>query len=141
MSANWITRNVDTESVVMDAICLAEAVWWGCGEQAYKGWSHGIYAWRQLCLDVAPWLHSAWQKAEELSGGEDTVTFDCEFCEELAVFLLKANSDQFDPYMLQRFVHETYGSAEAELRRLCEDPNSRSDELRLAIIRFMEECK
>ena len=139
--ANWIKRNPDPESISMDAICLAEAAWWGKGEEQYKGWTHGIYAWRQLCLDVAPWLHSAWEKAQELSGGEDTVVFDCEFCEDAAVFLLERNTDQFHPYLLQRFVHEHYSDAEEELRRLCADPESSTDELREAVHRFMEECK
>lgn len=137
--SNWITRNPDAESVSMDAICLAEAAWWGRGAEAYKDWTHGIYQWRQLCLDVAPWLHSAWSRAEQYSGGEDTVCFDAEFCEELGVWLLSRNSDQFHPYMLQRFIEETYNPDPVEnLRRLLEQPTCDTGELREAIGRVLE---
>jgi hypothetical protein len=138
---NWIKKNRDEDSVWMDAICLAEAAWWGRGKKLYNGWDHGIYAWRQLCTDAAPWLHSAWEKAQELSGGEDTVCFDSEFCEAIGSKLLEANSDQFHPYMLQLWVEELYSGAEQRLRDLCANPNSSSDDIREAIGRFLEECK
>lgn len=141
--ANWITKNQDPNSIVMDAICLAEAAWWGTGEKAYKDhWTHGIYAWRQLCLDVAPWLHSAWEKACDLQGGEGEVCFDAEFCEDIGTKLIEANTDQFHPYLLQRWVHEIYGDGAIEnLRRVCADDDSTSDDIREAIGRFLEETK
>ena len=137
--ANWISRNPDPDSITMDAICLAESAWWGAGEEAFKKWDHGIYAWRQLCLDVAPWLHRAWEMACELVGdGEACVCFDSEFCEEIGTRLLNENSDQFHPYMLQRWVEEEYGDAKDRLKRLLET-NADDGEIREAIGRVLEQ--
>lgn len=135
--ANWITKNQDPDSIWMDSICLAEAAWWGRGEEAYKGWDHGIYAWRQLCVDVSPWLHSAWEKACEMQGGEAEVCFDSEFTEEIATRLLEANTDLFHPYLLQRWVEEAWGDAKAELKRLLEI-DADDGEIREAIGRVLE---
>ncbi len=135
--ANWIKRNQDKESISMDAICLAETAWWGSGEEAYKRWHHGIYAWRQLCLDVAPWLHSAWERACEWQGGDGEVCFDSEFCEAIGTKLLEADSDQFHPYMLQRWTEELYGDPRVELKRVLGDDNATNGEIKEAIGRFL----
>ena len=106
--SNWIKPTTDEHTKALDAICLAECVWWGEGEELYRNWEHGIYEWRDLCYRVATWTHNAWEHLRSFSG-ECEWEIDTEFCPALAEHLLTHYRDRpYDVtcYSIQAFVDE-----------------------------------
>lgn len=88
--------SMDEHTRALDAICLAECIWWGTGEDMFTNWEHGIYEWRDLCWRLAKWTHFAWEDVREKCG-ESSWEFDTEFCPALVEYVL-ASQLAIDPY-------------------------------------------
>jgi hypothetical protein len=96
--SNYIRKSNDNHTRALDAICLAECVWWGTGQDLYQKWEHGIYEFRDLCWRLSNYTHHAWEHVREVCG-ESSWEFDTEFCPELVYHTLNNPAVHANPYI------------------------------------------